>query len=159
MGWSSYTKHRFFWLGLRLNMDLLPWWVNVTRNLSCPSFCLTVWREGNVIGSACKGLWQSVMHDSAIGIESGITLLLVGIGIKKINLCWNRNHAFKLWNRNQGFANIGYPTLKPWQGMNKLESEPELQCIICLSFIWSGQFFLYQNVSGKCFYMKVFIKK
>ncbi len=50
------------------------------------------------------------MHDSGIGTDSRITLFLpgIGFGIKKIKLCCNRNHAFKPWNQNQGFGNIGY---------------------------------------------------
>ncbi len=37
-----------------------------------------------------------VMHDSGIGIDSGMIPIFAGIGIKNIKIKWNRN-----WNRNQ----------------------------------------------------------
>ena len=59
-------------------------------------------------------LWLTVMHnsDSGIRIDSGISPIFAGIGIRDWNQgisCWNRNQSFEFsrnWNRNQAVPGI-----------------------------------------------------
>ncbi len=56
------------------------------------------------LSRCCRQWFAAVMHDSEIGIHSGISHISAGIRINKIKLGWNRNRNqkfIKCWNWNQ----------------------------------------------------------